>query len=132
MDQAQGFRSSSGVHQATDALSHGTINRIGLANIKEGHVYMYTDKTLTCRECGAEFPFTASEQAFYAEKGFQNEPTRCKACRQARKASRPAAGGTREMFDAVCAECGKPTKVPFQPREDRPVYCSECYAARRG
>jgi len=93
---------------------------------------MYTDKTLVCKDCGNEFVFTAGEQEFYAEKGFQNEPTRCKACRQARKASRHAAGGTREMFDAVCAECGKPTKVPFQPREDRPVYCSECYAARRG
>ena len=93
---------------------------------------MYTDKTLVCKDCGNEFVFTAGEQEFYAEKGFQNEPTRCKACRQARKASRPAAGGTSEMFDAVCAECGKPTKVPFQPREDRPVYCSECYAARRG
>ena len=77
---------------------------------------MYTDKTLVCKDCGNEFVFTAGEQEFYAEKGFQNEPT----------------GGTREMFDAVCAECGKPTKVPFQPREDRPVYCSECYAARRG
>ena len=62
--------------------------------------------------------------------GFQNEPTRCKACRQARKASR--ASGTRQMFDAVCAECGKPTQVPFEPKEDRPVYCSECFAARRG
>ena len=93
---------------------------------------MYTDKTLVCKDCGNEFVFTAGEPESYAEKGFQNEPTRCKACRQARKASRPAAGGTREMFDAVCAECGKPTKVPFQPREDRPVYCSECYAARRG
>ncbi len=93
---------------------------------------MYTDKTLVCKDCGNEFVFTAGEQEFYAEKGFQNEPTRCKACRQARKASRPATGGTPETFDAVCAECGKPTKVPFQPREDRPVYCSECYAARRG
>ena len=87
---------------------------------------MYTDKTLVCKDCGNEFVFTAGEQEFYAEKGFQNEPQRCS------KASRAAAGGTREMFDAVCAECGKPTKVPFQPREDRPVYCSECYAARRG
>ena len=67
---------------------------------------MYEDKTLVCKDCGAEFVFTAGEQEFYAEKGFQNEPTRCKACRQARKASR-AAGGPRQMFDAVCAECGK-------------------------
>ena len=42
------------------------------------------------------------------------------------------ASGARQMFDAVCAECGKPTQVPFEPKEDRPVYCSECFAARRG
>ena len=77
---------------------------------------MYEDKTLVCKDCGAEFVFTAGEQEFYAEKGFQNEPTRCKACRQARKASR-AAGAPRQMFDAVCAECGKPTQVPFEPKD---------------
>ena len=92
---------------------------------------MYEDKTLICKECGAEFVFTAGEQEFYAEKGFTNEPQRCKACRAARKSARGESNGTREMFDAVCAECGKPCKVPFQPREDRPVYCSECFAARR-
>ena len=90
---------------------------------------MYTDKTLVCKECGQEFIFTAGEQEFYAEKGIVNEPQRCKACRDARK---NAAKPEREMFDAVCAECGKPCKVPFQPREDRPVYCSECFAKRRG
>ena len=86
---------------------------------------MYEDKTLVCKECGAEFVFTAGEQEFYAEKGFQNEPQRCKACRDARKAGKKA---DREMFTAVCASCGKEAKVPFQPREDRPVYCSECDA----
>lgn len=91
---------------------------------------MYQDKTLACRDCGAEFVFTAGEQEFYAEKGFQNEPTRCKECRQNRKASRPS-NGPREMHDAVCAECGAATKVPFLPRNDRPIYCSECYAAMR-
>ena len=91
----------------------------------------FVDETLVCKDCGNEFVFTAGEQKFYAEKGFQNEPTRCKACRQARKASR-AAGAPRQMFDAICAECGKPTQVPFEPKEDRPVYCSECFAARRG
>lgn len=51
----------------------------------------YEDKTLTCKDCGAQFVFTAGEQEFYAEKGFQNEPTRCKSCRSARKAqSRPS------------------------------------------
>ena len=93
---------------------------------------MYQDKTLVCRDCGKEFVFTAGEQEFYAEKGFQNEPTRCRACRQARKAARPAAGAAREMHDAVCANCGKECKVPFQPREDRPVYCSECFASMKG
>ena len=86
---------------------------------------MYTDKTLVCKECGKEFVFTAGEQEFYAEKGFQNEPQRCRECRNARKNN---ARPEREMFDAVCANCGKTCKVPFRPREDRPVYCSECFA----
>ena len=90
---------------------------------------MYEDKTLSCRDCGNEFVFTAGEQAFYAEKGFQNEPTRCKACRDSRKATRNS--GEREMFDTECAECGKPTRVPFIPKNDRPIYCSECFAAKR-
>ncbi|MDR3552792.1 MAG: zinc-ribbon domain containing protein [Clostridia bacterium] len=89
---------------------------------------MHQDKTLTCRDCGREFVFTASEQDFFAEKGFTNEPTRCKDCRNARKNS---GNSQREMFDAVCASCGKPCKVPFQPRDDRPVYCSECFAKQR-
>ena len=91
---------------------------------------MYEDKTLVCRDCGNEFVFTAGEQQFYAEKGFQNEPTRCKSCRDARKASR-GNGEQREMFETVCAECGRPTRVPFVPKNDRPIYCSECFAARR-
>ena len=86
---------------------------------------MYEDKTLVCKDCGAEFVFTAGEQEFYAEKGFENEPQRCKSCRSARKAS---AKGEREMFTATCASCGGEAKVPFKPREDRPVYCSECFA----
>ena len=93
---------------------------------------MYEDKILTCRDCGAQFVFSAGEQAFYAERGFQNEPSRCKPCRDARKASRNSANGEpREMFETVCAQCGKPTRVPFIPKSDRPIYCSECFAARR-
>ena len=91
---------------------------------------MYQDKTLVCRDCGKEFVFTAGEQEFYAEKGFQNEPTRCLDCRRAYKAARNN-GAPREMHPAVCANCGKETMVPFLPREDRPVYCSECFAARQ-
>ncbi|MGI6690291.1 MAG: zinc-binding protein [Clostridiales bacterium] len=86
---------------------------------------MYTDKTLVCRECGAEFVFTSSEQAFYAERGFQNEPGRCPTCRANR---RNANRGERQMFDVICDECGVTTQVPFQPRGDRPVYCRDCYA----
>ena len=86
------------------------------------------DKTLTCRECGADFEFTASEQAFYAEKGFTNEPGRCPSCRAARKqrtndGTRPQ----REMHPAVCAACGVETMVPFRPSGDRPVYCRDCF-----
>ena len=82
---------------------------------------MYQDKTLVCKECGAEFVFTAGEQEFYAEKGFENEPQRCKSCRNARK---NGAKAEREMYEATCASCGGVAKVPFKPREDRPVYCS--------
>ena len=89
---------------------------------------MYEDKTLVCKECGNEFVFTAGEQEFYAERGFQNEPQRCKACRDARK---NAARGPREFFTAVCAACGGEAKVPFEPKTDRPVYCSECFAKMR-
>ncbi len=89
---------------------------------------MYEDKTLVCKECGQEFVFTAGEQEFYAERGFQNEPQRCKACRDARK---NAARGPREYFTAVCASCGGEARVPFEPKSDRPVYCSDCFAKMR-
>ena len=91
---------------------------------------MYEDKTLVCRDCGKEFVFSAGEQEFYERNGFKNEPVRCPECRKARKNA--ARAQSREMFDAVCASCGKPTKVPFQPRNDKPIYCSECFAQRRG
>ncbi len=90
---------------------------------------MFSDKTLVCKDCGQEFIFTAGEQEFHAEKGFTNEPQRCKTCRDERKGSRNTRGnsGTRQMFDAVCAECGAACRVPFEPRDDRPVYCSNCF-----
>ena len=88
---------------------------------------MFEDRTLTCADCGAEFVFTASEQEFYREKGFENDPKRCPECRSSRKRQRR---GDRPMYDAVCAECGAATKVPFQPTGERPVYCSDCFRAR--
>jgi hypothetical protein len=74
---------------------------------------MYEDKTLNCKDCNEEFIFTAGEQEFYAEKGFVNEPQRCKTCRDARK---NGARGEREMFEATCANCG-PESPKF--RSDR-------------
>jgi CxxC-x17-CxxC domain-containing protein len=92
----------------------------------------FEEKTLQCSDCGAEFTFSAEEQEFFQSKGYTNEPKRCPACREARKAQRYGNGSygyssRRQMFPAVCAECGKETEVPFEPREGRPVYCSECY-----
>ena len=103
----------------------------------------YSDITLTCSDCGSEFIFTAGEQAFYAEKGFTNQPSRCPDCRRANKARRDggsshSSGGgyggaraERQMYPAVCSSCGKDTMVPFQPRNDRPVYCQDCFQAQR-
>lgn len=115
---------------------------------------MATDKTLTCRDCGQSFVFTAGEQEFYQSRGFTNEPGRCPNCRSARKAERGDSGGytsggyssggygggggggydrpRREMHPATCAQCGAETQVPFLPRGDRPVYCSNCYDQVRG
>jgi len=94
---------------------------------------MYNDKILTCKDCGVEFAFTASEQEFYAEKGFTNEPGRCPECRAARKQQTRGGYNNREerqMYPAVCAACGKDTTVPFQPSGDKPVYCRDCYQPR--
>src|SRR5471030_1291936 len=106
---------------------------------KRNRKVSYSDKTLQCKDCGADFTFTSREQEFYAQKGFQNEPTRCKPCRDNRKSSRDgggggyggglsgggvvggggrdssrgAGGGDRQMFSAVCSTCGAQTQVPF-------------------
>lgn len=87
----------------------------------------FADKTLTCRDCKLNFVFTAGEQEFYAEKGFQHEPSRCPDCRSISRNSRGGNARPREMHDVVCAECGKPAKVPFLPTTGRPVYCSDCF-----
>ncbi len=120
---------------------------------------MYSDKNLTCADCGQEFVFTASEQDFYAQRGF-TEPRRCASCRASRKAARNAEGGgssygsygagggysaggsyssggyrergPREMFEATCSNCGKEAQVPFRPTSGKPVYCSDCFRSMRG
>jgi CxxC-x17-CxxC domain-containing protein len=111
----------------------------------------YDDKTIVCVDCGAEFTFTADEQQRFAERGFTNEPKRCKTCRDARKnqqgdggqrggrgssAGRPGgrgdySSGPRQMYPATCASCGKATEVPFKPSGNRPVYCRDCFQAQR-
>ena len=105
---------------------------------------------MTCRDCGQDFIWTEGEQEFYAQRGLTNEPRRCPDCRRARKAQGGGGGGyasgggggyssgggyggggydrpPRQMFDTICSQCGKETQVPFQPRGDKPVYCSDCY-----
>jgi CxxC-x17-CxxC domain-containing protein len=129
----------------------------------------FEDKTITCVDCGQPFVHSAEDQSRYAERGFTNEPKRCRDCREKRKktggaggaggargpARRPGgspgneafgnrggdrpfggarggAGGPRESFEAVCAECGATTTVPFKPTQGRPVYCRDCFRSKRG
>ncbi|MCC6627907.1 MAG: zinc-ribbon domain containing protein [Chloroflexi bacterium] len=108
----------------------------------------FTDQTLTCRDCGQEFVWTAGEQAFYQTRGLTNQPRRCPSCRQARKGTTGGGsyGGSslggfssgggyerapRQMYPATCDNCGKQTEVPFQPTSGKPVYCSDCFRERR-
>jgi CxxC-x17-CxxC domain-containing protein len=90
----------------------------------------FQDKTIQCSDCGTTFTFSADEQELFASRGYTNDPKRCPSCRQARKSERYENSGygfQRKMYPVVCAECGKDTEVPFEPRGDRPVYCRECY-----
>ncbi|HZS75477.1 MAG TPA: CxxC-x17-CxxC domain-containing protein [Ktedonobacteraceae bacterium] len=104
-----------------------------------------TDQTLYCRDCRQAFTFTVGEQEFYESRGLTNAPSRCPECRAAhRQANRGqrdfSSGGSsrsrdydsRQMYSATCSSCGVETQLPFQPRGDRPVYCSACYQAQRG
>ena len=105
-----------------------------LPDVAQGERLMeYHDRVLKCSECGAEFVFTAGEQMFFADKGFKNEPKRCKGC----KAKRAEGGGggvgsaPRAETKTTCSQCGKETTVPFRPTQGRPVFCRECFQARR-
>jgi CxxC-x17-CxxC domain-containing protein len=97
----------------------------------------YHDKVLKCVDCGAEFVFTAGEQMFFADKGFKNEPKRCKNCKSRRQGGERGAGGgggggyARSETKTTCSQCGKETTVPFKPTQGRPVYCRECFQQRR-
>jgi CxxC-x17-CxxC domain-containing protein len=99
------------------------------------------DKTLQCADCGINFTWSGQDQEFFQSKGYTNAPKRCPTCRANRKAERGGGGGggggggssygggmsRGQSYPATCAQCGKATQVPFQPRGDRPVYCSDCY-----
>ena len=102
----------------------------------------YSDRTLTCVDCGVDFIHSIADQEYYAQKGFVSDPKRCASCRATRRASREGgdsreAGGPRgyegsggverEYFAVVCSRCGNQAQVPFRPRMDRPVYCSDCF-----
>lgn len=94
----------------------------------------FEDRDLTCVDCGQTFVFTARDQEFFESKGF-SDPKRCPECRRARKSMREGSGGgggrERQDYEVVCADCGKVTTVPFEPRGDRPVYCRECFQAHK-
>ena len=96
----------------------------------------YSDRILSCRDCGQDFTFTAGEQEFYASRGLTNDPGRCPSCRAARRSGGGMSAprqrqNTGEYYETTCADCGRPTSVPFIPREDRPVYCSDCFQMHR-
>ncbi len=95
----------------------------------------YENKQLQCAECGCDFDFSADDQEFYSQKGY-SDPKRCSTCRANRKAASGGRGGQRgggggynnkPRYNVVCSACGCETTVPFEPKGDRPVYCSDCY-----
>jgi CxxC-x17-CxxC domain-containing protein len=108
----------------------------------------YTDRTLTCVDCGSPFTHSAADQDYYAAKGFTSDPKRCPGCRASRRHARGegmfvrSIGGprgyerggeppSREYFVVTCSRCGNNAQVPFKPRLDKPVYCSDCFRVMR-
>ena len=91
----------------------------------------YRDRVMKCSDCGAEFVFTAGEQLFFADKGFRNEPKRCKPCKSKRGQAQSRQGYQRVETTTTCSQCGKETTVPFKPTQGRPVYCRGCFQQRR-
>ncbi|SPE17888.1 conserved hypothetical protein [Candidatus Sulfotelmatomonas gaucii] len=99
---------------------------------------MAEDQQLICSDCGQPFAFTAEDQEFFRERGY-SAPKRCKACRQAKKNEQSGGAGGGGGYNrgasrgtsVICAGCGQQTTVPFEPRGDRPVYCQNCFQARK-
>ena len=97
----------------------------------------YQDRLLRCIDCGADFIWSAGEQAFFADKGLRHEPKRCRACKTTKKqqpapfSKGPALAQTRIDVAVNCAQCGAHTTVPFRPTQGRPVYCRDCFLRQR-
>lgn len=92
----------------------------------------FQDQNLTCRDCGSQFVWTASEQEFYQQKGFQHAPVRCPSCRAAKKSRmNDNEGRPRQSYPITCSQCGKEDTVPFEPRDGRPVLCKDCFRKQR-
>ena len=93
---------------------------------------MFEDKDITCVDCNNTFVFSVDDQQYHADKGYTNEPKRCPDCRRSRRSGGGYGdGGIRQMHQIQCAQCGKDDEVPFKPRGDRPVYCSDCFTKNR-
>jgi len=92
----------------------------------------FADKVLRCVDCGADFIFTAGEQAFFAEKQFKNEPKHCKPCKSKLKGQKSGGLASPRGLETtvICSNCGREAKVPFKPAQGRPVYCHECFQQR--
>ena len=107
---------------------------VGILIQKSREIMSLSDQALLCRDCNQEFFFTVCEQEFYASHNLTNAPTRCPSCRAARKGQSGGGGGQREprqMYTVTCSSCGNEAQVPFQPRNDKPVYCSDCYQPQK-
>ncbi len=89
----------------------------------------FQDQTLVCKDCGNQFTWTAGEQEFYQQKGFENHTFRCQDCRGKRKTERMQ---NRQMTKITCSSCGKEDEVPFVPRKGTGVLCRECFAKNKG
>lgn len=119
-------RNNRNPHAKSDTVTCTTCTRRPMAG----------DIQLTCSDCGQDFTFTAADQAFFQERGYST-PKRCKPCRMAKKNDQGGGGSGYRSAPAqgtpvICSGCGQPTTVPFEPRGDRPVFCRDCYQARKG
>jgi len=95
----------------------------------------------TCSSCGSscEVPFRPTgdkpvycNACFRKEEGssggFQRRDTRGF---DRRDTGRSSFGGSRQMHQATCTECGKQCEVPFRPTGDKPVLCSDCFGSHK-